>query len=306
MELVRATEVAAISAHAWIGRGDKNRADGAAVDAMRAFLSTLDVDGLIVIGEGEKDEAPMLYRGERVGTGRGPRLDIAVDPIDGTTLTAAGMPNALSVIAAADGGSMIDASEAFYMTKIVTNSDGNGVVHLDQTVAENIAALAAAKHKPVSAMQVAILNRPRHASLVEEVRATGARTRLISDGDVAAGINAAMDTSPVDMAIGVGGSPEGVATACAIKALDGYMQVRMLRNDTRRAARDLDYERIWEAGDLVQGDALFIATGVTDGDLLSGVRYADTVIRTESLILRSHTRTVRRIIAEHRADRWGQ
>ncbi|MCD4849687.1 class II fructose-bisphosphatase [Arthrobacter sp. AK01] len=303
LELVHATEAAAISAQRWIGGGDKNSADAAAVDAMREYLSTVDIAGRVVIGEGEKDAAPMLFNGELVGTGRGPALDIAVDPIDGTTLTAAGRPNALCVIAVSGRDTMLDASATFYMDKIVTDAAGRGVVHMDNTVAANVQALANAKGKPVNQIQVAVLDRPRHKALIDEIRSSGAITLLIPDGDVAAGINAAREGSAVDMALGVGGSPEGVLTACAVKALGGYMQVRLHRPDP------LDGEaaglsRIWEAEDLVQGpNALFIATGLTDGDLLRGVQRRGDRVRTESLILSSGTRTMRRVQSDHTTGR---
>ena len=224
LELVRATEAAAIRSYPWIGRGDKLAADGAAVDAMRAFLGTVNFDGVVVIGEGEKDEAPMLFNGERVGNGRGPSCDIAVDPIDGTSLTAAGRQNALSVIAVADRGTMLDASSVFYMDKIVTDASGIGVVDIRRPIGENLRALAAAKRKDVGELRVAVLNRPRHEQLIADIRAAGAGSRLISDGDVAGGINAARYESRIDMCVGIGGSPEGITTACAIKALGGLMQ----------------------------------------------------------------------------------
>lgn len=306
MELVRATEAAAISSYRWIGRGEKNLADKAAVDAMRTALSSLQIDGRIVIGEGEKDKAPMLFRGERIGTAIGPALDIAVDPIDGTSLTATGRRNALSVIAASGVGTMLDASTAYYMKKIVTDHTGRGVVDLRQPIEVNVVALAKAKGVTVSELQVVILDRPRHSALVSSVRATGASTRLISDGDVAAGINAARSDSPIDMAVGIGGSPEGVATACALKALGGYMQAQLLPNDPNVGAVDdtLDYERVWERDDLVKGETLFVATGVTSGDLLDGVTRTAGAFKTESIILRSVSGTIRRIRGEHRAENW--
>lgn len=302
LELVHATEAAAINAQRWIGSGDKNAGDAAAVDALRAYLSTVDIAGRIVIGEGQKDAAPMLYKDELVGTGRGPSVDIAVDPIDGTSLTAAGLPNALCVIAVSDRDTMLDASATFYMDKIVTDGAGYGVVNRDNSPTDNIRALAEAKGKPVGQLQVAVLDRPRHGALIEEIRASGAITLLIPDGDVAAGVNAAHDDSPIDMAIGVGGSPEGVLTACAVKALGGYMQVRLHPQDAESADRD---SRIWEADDLVRGtNALFIATGLTDGDLLRGVQRDGNRIRTESLILSSATGTMRRLQSDHVLERY--
>jgi len=309
MELVRATEAAAIRATPWIGRGDKNAADGAAVDAMRKFLGTVNFDGVIVIGEGEKDNAPMLFNGEHVGNGRGPSVDIAVDPIDGTSLTAAGRQNAVSLIAVSDRGTMLDASSVFYMSKIVTGAEGRGVVDLSQSVGDNIRELAKAKGKPVGEIRVAVLDRPRHQELIEEIRAAGAGTRLMLDGDVAGGINAARYESNIDMCIGVGGSPEGVTTACAIKALGGFMQARLApKDDAERAqgiAAGLDMEKVHSADDLVKGDnTFFVATGVTDGQLVAGVRRKGPIIRTESIVLRSKSGTARRVIADHLAEKW--
>lgn len=309
MELVRATEAAAIRAWPFIGRGDKNAADGAAVDAMRKFLGTVDFDGVVVIGEGEKDHAPMLFNGERVGTGKGSACDIAVDPIDGTSLTAAGRQNALSVIAVSDRGSMLDASSVFYMDKIVAGPEGIGVLDLDKPIGENIRALAKAKHKDVGEMIVAVLDRPRHEQLIEDIRAAGAGTRLMLDGDVAGGINAARYESRIDMCAGIGGSPEGITTACAIKALGGFMQARLApRNDEERqrgGEAGLDFDLVMGADDMVSGDnTFFVATGVTDGGLVEGVQRKGPVIRTESIILRSRSGTIRRVRAEHLISKW--
>ncbi len=309
MELVRATEAAAIRAVPWIGKGDKMGADKAAVDAMRAFLGTVDFDGVVVIGEGEKDEAPMLFNGEHVGNGNGPAADIAVDPIDGTSLTARGQQNALSVIAASDRGTMLDASSVFYMEKIVTDHHGHGVVDLSQPIGYNIRELAKAKGKAVGDMVVAVLDRPRHVGLIEEIRATGAGTRLMLDGDVAGGINAARYETRIDMCVGTGGSPEGVVTAAAIKALGGFLQGRLAPKDDAERARGiaagLDMDRIYGADDLVRSDnTLFVATGVTDGGLVDGVRRKGPIIRTESVALRSRSGTIRRIVAEHLASKW--
>lgn len=309
MELVRATEAAAIRAAPFIGRGDKNAADGAAVDAMRTFLGTVNFDGLIVIGEGEKDDAPMLFNGEHVGNGRGPACDIAVDPIDGTSLTAAGRQNALSMIAVSDRGSMYNPRDAFYMDKIVTGRAGRGVVDIREPIGDNIRALAAALGKPVEDIQVAVLDRPRHARLIDDIRAAGAGTRLLLDGDVAGGINAARVEARIDMCVGVGGTPEGVITACAVKALDGFIQGRLnpQSDAERRAALAAGHEldRVLEADDLVRGDnTYFVATGVTDGGLVAGVRKAGPIIRTESIVLRSHSGTIRRVLADHLAEKW--
>ncbi|HUG50048.1 MAG TPA: class II fructose-bisphosphatase [Terrimesophilobacter sp.] len=309
MELVRATEAAAIRAWPFIGRGDKNAADGAAVDAMRKFLGTVDFDGVVVIGEGEKDHAPMLFNGERVGTGKGSACDIAVDPIDGTSLTAAGRQNALSVIAVSDRGSMLDASSVFYMDKIVAGPEGVGVLDLRKPIGENIRALAKALHKEVGEITVAVLDRPRHTQLIEDIRAAGAGTRLMLDGDVAGGINAARYESRIDMCAGIGGSPEGITTACAIKALGGFMQAQLApRNDEERqrgADAGLDFDKVMDADDMVSGDnTFFVATGVTDGGLVEGVQRKGPIIRTESIILRSRSGTIRRVRAEHQISKW--
>ena len=309
MELVRATEAAAIRAVPFIGKGDKNGADAAAVDAMRKFLGTVNFDGVVVIGEGEKDKAPMLFNGEHVGNGNGPACDIAVDPIDGTSLTAAGHQNAISMIAVADRGSMLDASSVYYMDKIVTGAEGLGVVDIRQPIGENIRALAKAKDKRVSEMVIAVLARPRHDELVDEIRATGAGTRMMLDGDVAGGINAARYGTRIDMCVGTGGSPEGVATACAIKALGGLMQGQLhpMTDDEKHKGIDagLKFDYVYEADELVNSDnTFFVATGVTDGGLVNGVRRLGPVIRTESIVLRSRSGTIRRVSADHLAEKW--
>jgi fructose-1,6-bisphosphatase II len=309
MELVRATEAAAIKASAFIGRGNKNDVDGAAVDAMRSFLSTVDFAGTIVIGEGEKDEAPMLFNGERVGNGNGPECDVAVDPVDGTSVTAAGRSHAISVIAVADKGSMYNPVDVFYMDKLVTPSIGEGVVSLQQSVGENIRELARVLGKPVSEITVAMIDRPRHRPLMEEVRSAGARTRLFLDGDVAAGILAVTGGGHIDMLLGVGGAPEGTITACATKALGGYMEGRINPLSPEELARATaaghDFNRIFTANDLVTSDnTYFVATGVTDGLLLNGVTRNGDYLRTESMILRAHSGTIRRVSADHRIERW--
>lgn len=310
LELVRATEAAAIRSVPFIGRGQKELADGAAVDAMRAFLTTVNFDGVIVIGEGEKDNAPMLFNGERVGTGRGPQCDIAVDPIDGTTLTAEGRNNALSVLAVADRGAMLDASSVFYMDKIVTGPAGVGVVDIRLPVAENIRRLAKALGKPVDELVVSVLNRPRHAGLIEEIREAGAGTRLMSDGDVAGGINAARHNARTDMCIGIGGSPEGIVTACAIKALGGHIQGRLWPRDDEEKQRGVDAGlqldgHVYEADDMVTGkNTIFVATGVTNGELVAGVRREGDFVYTESVVLRGASGTLRRISSEHLTSKW--
>ncbi|KIC60273.1 class II fructose-bisphosphatase [Microbacterium hominis] len=310
MELVRATEAAAIRSVPFIGRGQKEKADGAAVDAMRAFLTTVNFDGVIVIGEGEKDNAPMLFNGEHVGTGRGPQCDVAVDPIDGTSLTAEGRNNALSVLAVSDRGSMLDASSVFYMDKIVTGPAGVGVVDIRLPVGENIRLLAKALGKPVDELVVSVLNRPRHAGLIEEIRDAGAGTRLMSDGDVAGGINAARHNARTDMCIGIGGSPEGVATTCAIKALGGHIQGRLWPRDDDEKQRGIDAGLkvdgyVYEADELVTGrNTIFVATGVTNGELVAGVRRDGDFVYTESVVLRGASGTLRRISSEHLTSKW--
>ncbi len=310
MELVRATEAAAIRSVPFIGRGQKEKADGAAVDAMRAFLTTVDFDGVIVIGEGEKDNAPMLYNGEHVGTGRGPQCDVAVDPIDGTALTAEGRNNALSVLAVSDRGSMLDASSVFYMDKIVTGPAGVGVVDIRLPVGENIRRLAKSLGKTVDELVVSVLNRPRHARLIEEIREAGAGTRLMSDGDVAGGINAARHNARTDMCIGIGGSPEGVATTCAIKALGGHIQGRLWARDDDEKQRGIDAglkldDYVYEADELVKGrNTIFVATGVTNGELVAGVRRDGDFVYTESVVLRGASGTLRRISSEHLTSKW--
>lgn len=309
LELVRATEAAAIRAHPFIGKGDKNAADKAAVDAMRAFLGTVNFEGLVVIGEGEKDNAPMLFNGEVVGAGNGPKCDIAVDPIDGTSLTASGRQNAISVIAVADRGTMLDASEVFYMNKLVTGHEGVGVCDIRKTIGENIKALAKAKNKTASEIVVAVLDRPRHEDLIREIREAGAGTRLLLDGDVAASIHAASYGSRIDMCVGVGGSPEGVVTACAVTALGGLIQGVLVPRDEQETQRGIDsglkMDYVYEANELVRSDnTFFIATGVTDGGLLQGVRRKGPIIRTESMVIRGRSGTIRRIFADHQSSRW--
>ena len=309
LELVRATEAAAIRAVPWIGKGDKNAADGAAVDAMRKFLGTVDFEGVVVIGEGEKDNAPMLFNGEVVGTGRGPRCDIAVDPIDGTALTAAGRSHAISMLAVSDRGTMLDASSVFYMDKLVTGAAGEGVVDLGQSVGDNIREYAKALGRPTGEIVVAVLDRPRHEGLIDEIRAAGAATRLILDGDVAGGINAVLDGTRIDMCLGIGGSPEGVATAAAVKALGGFIQGRFAPLDHAERAQGeaagLRMDHIYSADELVRGDnTIFVVTGVTDGSLVRGVERSGEVIHTESLILRGRSGTLRRIQATHLASKW--
>ncbi|MFK0005036.1 class II fructose-bisphosphatase [Paenarthrobacter sp. NPDC090522] len=309
MELVRATEAAAIRAAPFIGKGDKNAADGAAVDAMRRFLGSVDFDGVVVIGEGEKDAAPMLYNGEHVGNGSGQSWDVAVDPIDGTTLTSTGRQNALSVIAVSERGTMFDPSAVFYMDKIVTGPEGHGVIDLMRPIGDNLRALAKAKNVPVEDLQIAVLDRPRHAKLISDIRAAGASTRLLLDGDVAGGINAARPGSPIDMCVGIGGTPEGIITACAVKALGGLIQGRLAPVDAAERDKALqaghDLARVLSQDDLVRGNnSYFVATGVTDGALVDGVRRSPGLIRTTSIVLRTASGTVRRVVADHLESKW--
>lgn len=309
MELVRVTEAAAIAGGAWVGMGDKLTADGAAVDAMRSLLDTVNLNGIVVIGEGEKDEAPMLYNGERVGNGTGPEADVAVDPIDGTRLTALGYNNALAVLAVAERGTMFDPSAVFYMDKLVTGPEAADMVDLRLPVKQNLHLIAKAKNKRISQLNVCVLDRPRHSKLVEEIREAGARTRFIMDGDVAGGIAAAREGSGVDVLMGVGGTPEGIITACAIKAVGGVIQGRLAPTDDEEAQKALDaghdVSRVLTTNELVTGDnCYFAATGITDGDLLRGVRYQGDKVTTQSIVMRSKSGTVRIIDAEHQARKW--
>ena len=305
MELVRVTEAAAMAAGRWVGRGDKNSGDGAAVDAMRKLIGTVSMHGVVVIGEGEKDEAPMLYNGEEVGDGTGPQCDVAVDPIDGTTLLSKGMPNALAVLAVAERGAMFDPSAVFYMEKLAVGPEAAGVVDLSAPVAENVRRVAKAKHVDVSDVTVCILDRPRHQDLVAQVREAGARVQFISDGDVAGAIAAARPDSGVDMLMGIGGTPEGIITACALKCMDGEIQTRLWPKDDaeRRQVIDAghDVEQVLTTSDLVRGDNVFFcATGITDGALLKGVHYRANRASTQSIVMRSKSGTVRMIEGLHR------
>ncbi|MGH3506824.1 MAG: class II fructose-bisphosphatase [Nocardioidaceae bacterium] len=304
MELVRVTEAAAMAAGRWVGRGDKDGADGVAVNAMRALIGTVGMDGVVVIGEGEKDNAPMLYNGERVGDGTGPKVDVAVDPIDGTTLTAKGMSNAVAVMAVAPRGAMYDPSAVFYMEKLATGPEAADVVDIRLPVAENIRRLAKAKGSAKEDITVVVLDRPRHAALVDSIRETGARIKFITDGDVAGAIMAARPDTGIDLLLGVGGTPEGIIAACAMKALSGVIQGRLwpTDDDERQKAVDAghDLERVLSTDDLVDADdCFFVATGITDGELLRGVRYAHAGATTHSLVMRSRSGTIRSIFSEH-------
>jgi fructose-1,6-bisphosphatase II len=304
LELARVTEAGAMAAARWVGRGDKNGADRAAVNAMRQLISTVSMDGVVVIGEGEKDAAPMLYNGEQVGDGSGPLCDVAVDPIDGTRLAANGMPNAISVIAVSARGSMYDPSAVFYMSKLVTGRDAAATVDIEAPPAANVAAVARAKHCSPHDVTVVILDRPRHADLISQVRAAGARIKLITDGDVAGAIMAARDGTGIDLLLGIGGTPEGIIAACAIKCLGGVILGQLAPRDDGERARALDaghdLSRVLTTDDLVTSDdAFFAATGITDGELMAGVRYRAGGATTESLVMRARSGTLRNIHSEH-------
>ena len=304
LELARVTEAGAMASARWVGRGDKNGADAAAVNAMRLLVNTVSMKGVVVIGEGEKDHAPMLYNGEQIGDGSGPACDVAVDPIDGTRLTANGMPNAISVIAVSARGSMYDPSAVFYMSKLVTGQKAAGVVDVEAPPADNIAAVARAKHCSPHDVTVVILDRPRHTELISQVRAAGARIKLITDGDVAGAIMAARDGTGVDLLLGIGGTPEGIITACAIKCLGGIILGKLAPRDDaereRAVAAGHDLDRVLTTDDLVASDdAFFAATGITDGELMAGVRYAAGGATTHSLVMRARSGTVRNIRSEH-------
>jgi fructose-1,6-bisphosphatase II len=304
LELVRVTEAAAMAAGRWVGRGDKTGADQAAVDAMRHLIGTVSMRGVVVIGEGEKDEAPMLYNGEDVGDGNGPLCDVAVDPIDGTTLAAKGMSNAIAVMAVAERGSMYDPSAVFYMEKLATGAEAAHAIDITAPVADNVNAVAKAKGMDVEDVTVVILDRPRHESLVTEVREAGARIKFITDGDVAGSIMAAREGTGVDLLVGIGGTPEGIISAAALKCMGGAIQGRLWPKDDAERQRALDaghdLDRVLTTGDLVRGDnVFFVATGVTDGELLKGVRYRGGGATTHSLVMRSRSGTIRYVESHH-------
>ena len=304
LELVRVTEAAALAAARWVGRGDKEGADAVAVDAMRKVIATVQMRGVVVIGEGEKDNAPMLFNGEEVGDGTGPECDVAVDPIDGTTLTAKGMPNAVAVMAVAPRGSMYDPSAVFYMEKLVTGPDAADLVDIRLPVVENIRRCARAKGVAKEDVTVCVLDRPRHQELVQEIRAAGARIKFIADGDVAGAIMAARPETGIDLMMGVGGTPEGIIAACAMKALGGVIQGRLwpTTDEERQKAIDAGHrlDAVLATDELVSGDdCFFVATGITDGDLLHGVRYVHFGATTHSLVMRSRSGTIRTISSDH-------
>jgi fructose-1,6-bisphosphatase II len=308
LDLVRVTEAAALAAGRMMGRGDKIAADQAAVDAMRLILNIIEMDGVIVIGEGEKDEAPMLYNGERLGTGSPPEVDIAVDPIDGTSLTARGGSGALSVVALAPRGAMCAPGKLVYMDKIAVGPEAVGHIDIDAPVDVNLNNIAKAKRRDVNDLTVMILDRPRHANLIKEVRATGARIRLINDGDVAAAISTCMEDTGIDVLLGVGGSPEAVVSACALRCLGGEIQCKYWpRDDSERqyaADNNIDLNRVLCLDDLVNSDNVFFAaTGITRGELLNGVKYFGGGAQTSSIVMRSKSGTIRHIEATHRVDK---
>ena len=308
MELVRVTEAAALASGRWVGRGKKNEGDGAAVDAMRQLINSVSMDGVVVIGEGEKDEAPMLYNGENVGTGTGAAMDIAVDPVDGTRLMAEGRPNAISVIAAAERGTMYDPSAVFYMNKLVVGPEAVGKVDITKPVAYNIEAVAKAKGIKAEEVTVVVLDRPRHDQLIEDIREAGAKVRLIMDGDVAGAIATAQDSNSIDLLMGIGGTPEGIVTACAMKCMGGEIQGKLWPKDEEEAERARaaghDLDRVLYTNDLVTSDnCYFAATGVTNGDMLRGVSYRANSATTRSLVMRSKSGTVRYIDSIHQLSK---
>jgi fructose-1,6-bisphosphatase II len=308
MELVRTTEAAALAASRWVGRGDKDGADGAAVDAMRVVLAQVSMDGVVVIGEGEKDEAPMLYNGERIGTGEPPETDIAVDPVEGTTLTSLGQGGATSIIAVSERGTMFDPGPIFYMDKLAVGPEARGVIDITASVTDNLKAVAKAKGESVRDVTAVILNRPRHDDLIAEVREAGARIRLIDHGDAPAAIATAWFDSGIDILFGIGGCAEGVISAAALKCIGGEFQGRLHpRNDEeRQAAIDAGYDldKVLTGDDLVRSDnCFFAATGITDGELLRGVHYDARGATTSSLVMRSKSGTVRRVEARHALEK---
>jgi fructose-1,6-bisphosphatase II len=304
MELVRATEAAAMAAARWMGKGDRNACDKAAVDAMRVLLATVDMDGVVVIGEGEKDEAPMLFNGERIGNGNEPKTDVAVDPIDGTRLLSLGLPNSVSVVALSERGTMYSPGPIVYMNKIAVGAEAKDAIDIDAPVKDNLDNIAKAYGKDLEELTVVVLDRPRHKELIDQIRAAGARLKLISDGDVSASLQAADPDTSVDVLMGVGGSPEAVISAAALKCFGGNLQCKLWPRDEaeRKGALDagLDLNQVLTLDDLVKGDNVFFAiTGITDGELLEGVHYLGNRVSTESLVMRSKSGTIRRMKAEH-------
>lgn len=308
MELVRVTEAAAMAAARWMGRGDKEGADGSAVNAMRVVLRSVSMDGVVIIGEGEKDEAPMLYNGERVGDGSSPKCDVAVDPIDGTTLTSLGRGNAIAVLAVSEEGTMFDPGPCVYMEKIAVGPSAKGLVDINASPTDNLLAIAKAKGESVRDLTAVVLDRPRHDALIQELREAGARIRLIPDGDVAGAISTAWPDSGADILFGIGGTPEGVIAAAALKCMGGDLQGRLWpRSEEERdqaLSEGYDLEQTLTLDDLVSGDnCFFAATGITDGDLLRGVQYERNTTVTQSLVMRSRSGTVRLVNAQHAQDK---
>ena len=308
LELVRATEAAALAAGRWMGRGDKKGADQAAVDAMRLSLNSIVMNGVVVIGEGEKDEAPMLYNGEVLGTGDPPPVDIAVDPIDGTRLTSLGLPGALSVVALSERGTMYFPGSIVYMNKIAVGPEAKGFIDINAPVEENLKKVAKAKERDVNDLTVVILDRPRHEKLISEVRAAGARIKLIPDGDIAGGLMTAIEDTGLDILMGIGGSPEAVVTACALKCMGGEIQCKLWPRDEgerqKAMEEELDLEQVLTIDDLVQCDNVFFAaTGITDGELLQGVKYFGDGAKTYSIVMRSKSGTVRLVEATHKWEK---
>jgi fructose-1,6-bisphosphatase II len=308
MDLVRATEAAALRSGRWMGRGDKNKSDQAAVDAMRMALDAISMNGVVVIGEGEKDEAPMLYTGERVGSGEGPEVDIAVDPVEGTTLLAEGMPGAIAVVAVAERGSLYNWQGIAYMDKLAVGERARGVVDINAPVDVNIRNVARALGKSVDDVTVVVLDRPRHKELIRQIRETGARIKLILHGDVSAGVMTTIENPPADILMGIGGAPEAVVTACALKCTGGEIQCKVWpRNDDERiliAEQGLDANRVYHIEDLVRSDVVFFAaTGITPGEFLRGVEYFGGGARTHSVVMRAASGTVRYVDSTHRWDK---
>ena len=308
MDLVRVTEAAALASARWLGKGAKNEGDGAAVDAMRLSFNSLDIDGRIVIGEGEKDKAPMLYNGERIGTGHGPAVDVAVDPVEGTNLLAYGRPNAIAVVGLAPAGAMFDPGPSYYMRKLVVPAPARGVVDMDAPVAHNLEATARARGKKVEDLMIFVLDKPRHKELIARIRETGARIQLHTDGDVAGALMAVDPASSVDMMLGTGGTPEGVLAACAIKALGGEILARFDPQSEEELARvrdfGLDTSAVLTRGTRIRDDNVFFAaTGISGGTFLGGVTYLGTGATTHSLVLRGKTGTIRRITSTHQWDK---
>ncbi len=308
LELVRVTEAGAMAAGRWVGRGDKEGGDGAAVDAMRELVNSVSMRGVVVIGEGEKDNAPMLYNGEEVGNGDGPECDFAVDPIDGTTLMSKGINNAISVLAVSERGTMYDPSAVFYMNKIAVGPEAVDAIDIAAPIGENIRRVAKAKSVSVSDLTVCILDRPRHKQLIADVRQAGARCRLISDGDVAGAISACRPNTSTDLLVGIGGTPEGIIAAAAIRCMGGAIQGQLAPTDDEERQRAIDrghdLDQVLHTEDLVSGDNVFFcATGITDGDLLNGVHYYGGGCTTQSIVMRSKSGTVRMIEAYHRLSK---